>query len=41
MNEIEDISRDDKIPYPSWHAVKVNLKDPYIEDGGAAILASF
>jgi hypothetical protein len=41
MNDIEDISRDDKIPYPTWHAVKVNLKDPYIEDGGVAILCSF
>lgn len=41
MNEIEDISRDDRIPYPSWQAVKVNFKDPYIEEGGASILCSF
>jgi hypothetical protein len=41
MGEIEDVSTDDRIPYPTWQAVKVNFKDPYIEDGGAAILCSF
>lgn len=41
LNEIEDISRDDRIPYPTWKAIKINLNDPYIEDGGAAILCSF
>ena len=41
LSEIEDLSYDDTIPYPTWHPVKMNYKDPYIPEGGAAILVSF
>jgi hypothetical protein len=41
LGEVEDLSDNDRIPYPTWHAIKFNYKDQYIEDGGAAILCSF
>jgi hypothetical protein len=43
LNELkpDDLSSDDRIPYPAWYPVKVGYNDVYNEEGGAAILASF
>ena len=41
LNDIEDLSTDDRIPIPKWYPVKYAFDDPHDKETGPVVLASF
>lgn len=41
LNEIEDLSTDDRIPIPKWYPVKYAFDDKHDSETGPVVLASF
>lgn len=41
LKDLQDISNDDRIPYPQWFPVQKHMSDQYNEEAGASILCSF
>jgi len=38
---VQNLSKDDTIPYPEWYPIKRCLDDEYDAETGAAVLCSF
>ena len=41
LKDIENLSRDNKLPYPEWFPLKYDIEDPWDEETGARILIAF
>jgi hypothetical protein len=41
LKDIENLSRDNKIPYPEWFPLKYDIEDPWDKETGARILIAF
>jgi hypothetical protein len=41
LKDVENLSRDNLIPYPEWFPLKYDIEDPWDEETGARILIAF